>query len=213
MILFNIMKYNEFMGQVKRVYRSKLRAEQTEATRRRIIDAARRLFAGQRYEGVTMEQLAEEAGVAIQTLYAAFGSKFNLACAVVQEALGSAGVPEMAQTAAAMADAEEMLRYLAHVNRVVDERLLDLDNILSAHSMREVAETSAQARERDLAGIAEQLFAAPQRRADLSLKDVSDILVTLTAPLLYRMLVVERGWPPERYEHWLGDLLVGALLH
>ena len=206
------MKYNEFMGQVKRGYRSKLRAEQTEATRRRIIDAARRLFAGQRYEGVTMEQLAEEAGVAIQTLYAAFGSKFNLACAVVQEALGSAGVPEMAQTAAAMTDARETLRHVAHVNRVVDERLLGLDNILNAHSMREVAETSAQARERDLSEIAATIFATPQRRADLSREDVSDILVTLTAPLLYRMLVAERGWAPERYEQWLGDLLVSALL-
>src|SRR5690242_19451164 len=141
------MKYNQFMGQVKRIYRSKLRAEQTEATRRRIVDAARRLFAGQRYEGVTMEQLAEEAGVAIQTLYAAFGSKFNLAYAVVEEALSSAGVPELARTAAVITDAEEALRFAAHVNRVVDERLLDLDNILSANSMREVAQTSAHARE------------------------------------------------------------------
>jgi AcrR family transcriptional regulator len=159
-----------------------------------------------------MEQLAEEAGVAIQTLYAAFGSKFNLACAVVQEALGSAGVPEMAQTAAALTDAHETLRYVAHVNRIVDERLLDLDNILNAHSMRELAETSAHARERDLAEIAATIFAAPQRRADLSQSEVSDILVTLTAPLLYRMLVAERGWAPERYEQWLGDLLVSALL-
>lgn len=200
------------MSQVKRAYRSKLRAEQTEATRRRIIDAARRLFAGQSFESVTMERLAEEAGVAIQTLYAAFGSKFNLACAVVQEALASAGVPEIAQTAAAMTDARETLRHVAHVNRVVDERLLGLDNILNAHSMREVAETSAQARERDLSEIAATIFATPQRRADLSREDVSDILVTLTAPLLYRMLVAERGWAPERYEQWLGDLLVSALL-
>ena len=111
-----------------------------------------------------------------------------------------------------MTDARETLRHVAHVNRVVDERLLGLDNILNAHSMREVAETSAQARERDLSEIAATIFATPQRRADLSREDVSDILVTLTAPLLYRMLVAERGWAPERYEQWLGDLLVSALL-
>lgn len=206
------MQYNDFMGQVKRIYRSKLRAEQTEATRRRIMDAARRLFADQSYEGVTMEQLAEEAGVAIQTLYAAFGSKFNLARAVVDEALSGAGVPEMAQAAATLTDAEEALRYAAHVNRVVNERLRDLDNILSAHSMREVAQTSARAREGDLAGVAATVFASSRRRADLSQAEVRDTLVALTAPLLYRMLVVERGWAPERYERWLGDLLVASLL-
>ena len=206
------MKYNEFMGQVKRGYRSKLRAEQTEATRRRIIDAARRLFAGQAYEGVTMERLAEEAGVAIQTLYAAFGSKFNLACAVVQEALSSAGIPEMEQTAVAMTNMEEMLRYVAHVNRVVAERLLDLDNILSANSMRVVAQTGAQARERDMSEIFARISASPQRRADLSAQEIRDIIVTLTAPLLYRMLVAERGWSAGRYEEWLGDLLVTSLL-
>ena len=206
------MKYNDFMEQVKRVYRSKLRAEQTEATRRRILDAARRLFAGQSYEGVTMEQLAEEAGVAIQTLYAAFGSKFNLACAVVQEALSSAGVPEMTQRATAITDAQEALRYVAHVNRVVDERLLDLDNILSANSMREVAQTSARARENDLTGVVATVLASPRRRADLSQGEVRDIIVTLTAPLLYRMLVAERGWSLERYEKWLGDMLVASLL-
>jgi AcrR family transcriptional regulator len=159
-----------------------------------------------------MEQLAEEAGVAIQTLYGAFGSKFNLACAVVHEALSSAGIPEMAKTAAAMPDVEEMLRYVAYLNRVVDERLLDLDNILSANSMREVAQASAQGRESDLAGIIAILLASPRRRNNLSQNETRDILVTLTAPLLYRMLVAERGWAPERYEQWLGDLLVASLL-
>ena len=206
------MKYNGVMSQVKRAYRSKLRAEQTEATRRRIIDAARRLFAGQSFESVTMERLAEEAGVAIQTLYAAFGSKFNLACAVVQDALSTAGVPEMGHTAAAMSDVEEMLRYVAHVNRVVDERLLDLDTILNANSMRAVAQTSANARENDLAGVIVKIFASPRRRHDLTREEVRDTIVTLTAPLLYRMLVIERGWAPERYEQWLGDLLISALL-
>jgi hypothetical protein len=39
-----------------------------------------------------------------------------------------------------------------------------------------------------------------------------DILWTLTSPDIYRNLVVERRWGPQRYEDWLGDTLVSALL-
>ena len=94
---YSIIHYTDPMEPVKRTYRSTLRTEQTEVTRRRILDAARLLFARQGYQGATMDQLAEEAGVAIQTLYAAFGSKLKLAVAVIDEVLASIGIPEMAR--------------------------------------------------------------------------------------------------------------------
>src|SRR5207253_856833 len=39
-----------------------------------------------------------------------------------------------------------------------------------------------------------------------------EILWAMTSRDLYRMLVVERGWSPERYEQWLGQTLVEALM-
>ena len=39
-----------------------------------------------------------------------------------------------------------------------------------------------------------------------------EILWALTGRELYTMLVVERDWGPDRYEEWLADLLVSALL-
>jgi hypothetical protein len=49
-------------------------------------------------------------------------------------------------------------------------------------------------------------------RAGLSAALARDILWALTCREPYRLLVVERKWTPDRYEKWLGNLLIGALL-
>jgi AcrR family transcriptional regulator len=159
-----------------------------------------------------MNQLAEEAGVAIQTLYAAFGSKLSLAAAVVGDALMSVGLPELARQAGELGDAEQALRHAAHVNRVVGERLLELDTLLSVVDARKIARVSDRNRERDVSGVLATVLGSPRRRQDLSDDEIRDTLVALTTQTLYRMLVLERGWTSERYERWLGDLLVVALL-
>ena len=56
------------MTNVKRPYRSPRRREQAEETRRRILAAARRLFVARGYGGTTMETIADDAGVAVQTV-------------------------------------------------------------------------------------------------------------------------------------------------
>jgi hypothetical protein len=32
------------------------------------------------------------------------------------------------------------------------------------------------------------------------------------SPEVYRLLVCDRGWPPERYEQWLKDILISQLI-
>ena len=200
------------MATVKRTYRSTLRAEQTETTRRRILDAARLMFARQGYQGATMDQLAEEAGVAIQTLYAAFGSKLNLAIAVIDEVLASIGIPEMARQAGEIGDAEQTLRYAAHVTRLVSERLVDLEGLISVANQHEIAHMSDRMRERNISGVLATVLDSPRRRQDLTNDETRDVFLALASLTVYRMLVKERGWAPERYEHWLGDLLITSLL-
>jgi len=46
----------------------------------------------------------------------------------------------------------------------------------------------------------------------LSFEEATDVLWALTSYDLYRMLVVEQRWEPERYETWLAQLLVQQLL-
>src|ERR671911_1906981 len=59
----------------KRRYPSPRRQEQAAATRRAILEAAQRLFEKQSYAATTMAAIAEEAGVALKTVYVAFETK------------------------------------------------------------------------------------------------------------------------------------------
>jgi AcrR family transcriptional regulator len=49
--------------------------------------------------------------------------------------------------------------------------------------------------------------------AGLDVGGAADILWALNHPSLYALLVGERGWSRERYEQWLGDLLLAQLLN
>src|ERR687887_1492672 len=62
----------------KRPYESPRRRAQAEATRRDILDAAQRLFEANGYPATTMAEIAEEAGVALKTVYLAFETKSGL---------------------------------------------------------------------------------------------------------------------------------------
>lgn len=63
------------------------RAASTEATRKRILDAARGLWLERWYDEMTLRELAERAGVALQTVVNHFGSKDAIAAAMLEEPL------------------------------------------------------------------------------------------------------------------------------
>ena len=70
-----------------RRYTSPKRQEQARATRRAIVEAARALFLARGYAGTTIDAVAGEAGVAVQTVYAAFGSKAQILKTVLDVAV------------------------------------------------------------------------------------------------------------------------------
>jgi AcrR family transcriptional regulator len=65
-------------GQRAQPERRLSRAEQARATRRRIIAAAAEHFVAHGYGATLLEQVAEQAGVAVQTVYFHFGNKRTL---------------------------------------------------------------------------------------------------------------------------------------
>src|SRR4029077_151636 len=83
------------MGTVKpqRRYDSSLRKEQARQTRTRMLDAAQRLFAERGYAATTIETIASNAGVAVDTVYANFGSKRGLLSALVDVRVGGDDQP------------------------------------------------------------------------------------------------------------------------
>src|ERR687893_353998 len=67
----------------RRPYASSLRAAQARETRRRIVEAAARLFVREGYAATSIAAIAAEAGVAVPTVYATLRSKAGVLRAVV----------------------------------------------------------------------------------------------------------------------------------
>src|SRR6478672_10942083 len=81
----------------KRRYHSPQRLLQAEDTRRKVLDAARRLFAAQGYAATTLPNIAREAGVSQPTITAVFGTKAQLLSQMIQLAVrGDAESPSLA---------------------------------------------------------------------------------------------------------------------
>jgi AcrR family transcriptional regulator len=79
-------------------YRSERRQRQAEATRKDILGAARRRFAEHGYSATSMADIARDAGVAVQTIYASCGSKRELVLALVDTIDEEADVATLAAT-------------------------------------------------------------------------------------------------------------------
>jgi TetR/AcrR family transcriptional regulator of autoinduction and epiphytic fitness len=200
----------------KRDYNVSLRQEQAQMTRNRIIDAARRLLLEGTYSAVTMDEIAKEAGVAYQTVYAIFGTKIRLAEAMVDSGFSHlAEALNLLQAARGSADPEIWLRTVARVWRAIYEPCADLlrftlesgDPALQEH-YRQVQE-SRLGRLKEVVGVLER---SGRLRSGLTTKDALDVMWAMTSPDTYTKFVFQRRWQPDRFEEWLASALVDLLL-
>jgi hypothetical protein len=58
---------------------------------------------------------------------------------------------------------------------------------------------------------ARHLHASGQLPSGTTVEEARDILWTFTSPELWDLLVIQRGWTPARYGHWLAGMLTAAL--
>ena len=92
-----------------RKYEQRLRAESSEATRRRILDALEQRLREAPTEPVSMDEIATRAAVARTTVYLVFGSRAGLFDALATELWTRAGLADLTE-AVAHPDAREHLR-------------------------------------------------------------------------------------------------------
>ena len=53
--------------------------------------------------------------------------------------------------------------------------------------------------------LAADLVATGDLRPDLEVDEIADVIWTMNAAEFHHLLVHERGWTPDRFEHWLAD--------
>jgi TetR/AcrR family transcriptional regulator, regulator of autoinduction and epiphytic fitness len=197
---------------VKRVDQPDLRSEHAAATRARVLRAARTLFAEAGYSATTIAALAEEAGVAVQTLYSAFGSKGGLALAVMQDAVASSGINEAMGAALREPDGAKAIRILA----VAAARLHSLEAPLFKLFSAEVAADFGRISDRHRLQNFKDLAASPGFAPHFDSKQEAEQAAVATWAVVgvesYDRLVIQAGWSHHQYERWLIDTITANLL-
>ena len=200
------------------------RSERAEATRRRVLDAAVRLFVERGYHSTTIESIAAAADVSVETIYKRFGSKAGMLKAARDAAVADAPEPDdffafpapaIEEALGASTDPEVQLRTLAQFSSRRIERLAPFHRMLRSAGTGDpelgafIAADHAARRERQRDNF--HTIAATSRLR-LPPDDAADTYSALANPDIYLLLVDQFGWTAERYRTWLLDSTARLLL-
>ena len=174
------------------------------------------------YPATTARAIAAAAGVSVDTVYASVGRKPEVMLALLERAIsggeGAVAPDDRAyvQAVAAARTAPDKLAIYAAAMRELIPRLAPLVAVLKQAGAADpdCAAVWAQISSRRAANMrrfAADLRSTGELRDDLSDDEVADIIWSTNAPEYY-LLLVERGWTPERYERLLADVWTRTLL-
>jgi len=179
-----------------------------------MIDAARRLFLDRGYAATTVPEIAASAGVAVPTIYWAFGSKRAIVGEIRQAWFEAAQTGVRLQAVVAIDEPGARLdAYAAFMGNqwatgaetlAIQQDAMRADPEIAA----EIAVILVERAERLKAVVAPL---GPHLREPLTVETAHDLLLALSMLEVYRELR-ERGWSDAKYQAWLGRVLREQLL-
>ncbi|MDJ1133680.1 TetR/AcrR family transcriptional regulator [Streptomyces iconiensis] len=196
------------------VQKSPGRRLKAQQTRDRMLDAAMKLFVEHGYGATTIESIAREAGVAVQTIYFSFGSKQQILKELIDVHIAGDEDPvptlDRPQVVEALEeeDPRRQLRLQAHLTRLVFERVGPLLEVLrnaaaTSGDGAELWEANKSQRTVVQRRFVESLEAKDALAKGLDVERAVDISHALLSPELFHLLVTERGWTPQEWEQWV----------
>jgi AcrR family transcriptional regulator len=211
------------MAQVKRSYDASGRREQARARRRAVVVAAKELFERDGFRLTTITAVAERAGVSAESIYKGFGTKAALAKAVFDFVIAGDDEPlpvwRRAEADAIRAEPDVRRKLLLYTRGLAErqQRSAKVQILIrdGGHTDQTLAALWQQLLAERLTGmtiLGGDLIESGQLREGIELDEVRDVLWTYTAVELYELLVVERGWPLDRYADWIGQAITAALV-
>jgi AcrR family transcriptional regulator len=188
-----------------------------DQTRREILETARRLFAERGYVGTSVSDIAEEAGVAVQTIYARLESKRGMLMGLIDLIDEQAGVEELVAAITSAATPLDALRAEVHLTRTFQERCGDIIGALFAAAGAEPdlagAVTEGQRRHRDGAQLTvERITALGGLHDGVSPERATALIALSTTHEAWRELVDAYRLTWEAAETWLTEALARAVL-
>ena len=196
------------------------RRERAERTRTRILDTAYRLFNAQGYEATTMQQVADAAEVAVQTVYLGFRTKAQLLAQVESRViLGGEPLERWREQPWARAFREErdprrLLEVLVGVTAQIQGRIAAFVQAVGGALPSDAATVAERDRGRDefFGVVVDRLDALGALRPGVTPARALDVLRAVVTVEAYVELVQRRGWTGDEYRTWLLDLLQHQLL-
>jgi AcrR family transcriptional regulator len=199
-----------------RPYDSSRRQRTADATRARILIAARTRFLSDGYAATTIAMIASDADVSVDTIFKAFGSKPGLVRVIYSKSLaGNESIAAETRSDALQTTETDPDRIMRGLGRLTAEvapvvaplMLLIRDAALTDPEMSALkTDLDGQRLERMIHN-ARNLAAAGHLRPDITIEHAAEIMWTYSAPEVFELLVIQRGWTPES----LGDFVAEAL--
>jgi AcrR family transcriptional regulator len=207
----------------RRVYTSAVREESARRTRSAVVAAAAELFTSRGYAASSLADVAEVAGVARPTVFAAFGSKPALLRQVLDQALAGDDEPVPVrdrpwfQPIWEATDAASTLDAYAGVCTLIGGRAAAAFEAVrrAADTSPEVAELWEQTvsnREAGARMVLDHLVTVGRLKAGLHFERAVQILWFYNDPAHHGAMVGRQGWSPDEFRQWIAAQMRGALL-
>jgi len=194
----------------------------TRAARLAVVDAARHLFVDRGFTATTIAAISAAAAVPEPTVYRLFASKVGILKTLLDLSIAGddepVAVPERPGVVSLL-DEEDPCRVLAGfavITTQINQRTSDVYHVLgqaadSDPAAGDLFRTLRDQRDQGQGRIVQILHERRQLRADLDAAHAADIVHAVMSPEVYRLLVVDRGWTPDRYQLWATDTLIRQL--
>ena len=193
------------------------RREKAQATRLRIVEAALAAFLDRGYSGTTMDAVAAQAGVAVQTVYFVFHTKSDLLQGVYEHVvLGPDKVPpHMSWWWRAVEEEPEVVPAVRTLVKGSIDLLVRAAPlvwmVLGDETAREGYEFNEGMRRDGYEVLVRNLTSKHPLRPEITPERARDVLLLLTGPQLYAQLARDLKWSREEIEEWTATSVLQQL--
>ncbi len=184
-------------------------------TRQALLAATRRILEEEGFDALTMAAIAERAGVTRRSAYLHFASRAEVVDALFAHVAETEGLHESVGRVWAAPDAVAALReWAAHVARY-HPKVLPVDRAVARVHRTDADAAAHHARARtakldNCRRLIEWLAREGRLAPGWTVDTAAEMVNALTVSDVVESLVVDRGWPADRFADRFGEMLVAA---
>ena len=171
----------------------------------------------------TIAGISEESGIPVATVYRLFGTKLGILKTVIDLAIADdadevpiADRPPV-RVAVENPDPAGRIAGFVAVTMSINRRISAIYRTLVSAADADpdaaaLLDELTEQRRRGQRILAGSLAASGSLKPPVGEHDAGDIIHALMSPEVYRLLVHDRGWEPERYAAWVTETLIAQML-